>query len=152
MSDSPVTLDMDGAVAVVSVDSPPVNTLNAAVRTGLFAAIKDIRSRPEAKAVVLVCKGSTFFSGADISEFSGPPKEAEYRDLFGSSNSCRCRSWRECTASPWEVDSKSHSPAITGSPSPARALAFPKSLWASFPAPAARSACRASSGSRKLWS
>jgi 3-hydroxyacyl-CoA dehydrogenase len=82
MSDAPVTLNMDGDVAVISVDSPPVNTLNAAVRTGLFAAIKDIRSRPEAKAVVLVCKGSTFFSGADISEFSGPPKEAEYRDLF----------------------------------------------------------------------
>ncbi|MEP6549362.1 MAG: 3-hydroxyacyl-CoA dehydrogenase NAD-binding domain-containing protein [Gammaproteobacteria bacterium] len=82
MSIGPVTLSMDGDVAVLSVDSPPVNTLNAAVREGLFAALKDIRSRPEVKAVVLVCKGSTFFSGADISEFSGPPKEAEYRDLF----------------------------------------------------------------------
>jgi 3-hydroxyacyl-CoA dehydrogenase len=82
MSISPVTVSMDGDVAVVSVDSPPVNTLNAAVRTGLFAAIDDIRSRPGTVAVVLVCQGSTFFSGADISEFSGPPKEAEYRDLF----------------------------------------------------------------------
>ncbi len=82
MSIGPVTLSMDGDVAVIAVDSPPVNTLNAAVRAGLFAVIKDIRSRPQARAVVLVCKGSTFFSGADISEFSGPPKEAEYRDLF----------------------------------------------------------------------
>jgi 3-hydroxyacyl-CoA dehydrogenase len=82
MSIGPVTLEMDGDVAVISVDSPPVNTLNAAVRAGLFAAINEVRSRPQAKAVVLVCKGSTFFSGADISEFSGPPKEAEYRDLF----------------------------------------------------------------------
>jgi 3-hydroxyacyl-CoA dehydrogenase len=69
MSTNPVALSMDG------------NTLNAAVRAGLFAAIADIRSRP-VSAVVLVCKGTTFFSGADISEFSGPPKEAEYRDLF----------------------------------------------------------------------
>ncbi len=82
MSSGPVSIEMEGDVAVISVDSPPVNTLNAAVRTGLFAAIRDIRSRPDARAMVLVCKGSTFFSGADISEFSGPPKEAEYRDLF----------------------------------------------------------------------
>jgi 3-hydroxyacyl-CoA dehydrogenase len=81
MSTSPVAVSMDGQVAVITVDSPPVNTLNAAVRAGLFAAIADIRSRPAA-AVVLVCRGTTFFSGADISEFSGPPKEAEYRDLF----------------------------------------------------------------------
>ena len=32
MSIGPVSLDMDGSVAVISVDSPPVNTLNAAVR------------------------------------------------------------------------------------------------------------------------
>jgi 3-hydroxyacyl-CoA dehydrogenase len=81
MNPSPVALSMDGDVAVITVDSPPVNTLNAAVRAGLFAAIADVRSRP-ASAVVLVCKGSTFFSGADIGEFSGPPKEAEYRELF----------------------------------------------------------------------
>src|SRR5580692_12836510 len=82
MSIGPVTIDMDGDVAVITVDSPPVNTLNAAVREGLFAAVKEIRGRPGTKAVVLVCKGSTFFSGADISEFAGPPKEAEFRDLF----------------------------------------------------------------------
>jgi 3-hydroxyacyl-CoA dehydrogenase len=82
MSIGPVSIEMDGDVAVIAVNSPPVNTLNAAVRTGLFAAINDVRSRSDAKAVVLVCAGSTFFSGADISEFSGPPKEAEYRDLF----------------------------------------------------------------------
>ena len=82
MSTGPVTLGMDGNVAVITVDSPPVNTLNAAVRAGLFAAIQEITSRAGTAAVVLVCKGSTFFSGADIGEFSGPPKEAEYRDLF----------------------------------------------------------------------
>ncbi len=81
MSTNPVAISMDGDVAVITVDNPPVNTLNAATRAGLNAAIADIRSRQPA-AVVLVCKGGTFFSGADIGEFSGPPKEAEYRDLF----------------------------------------------------------------------
>jgi 3-hydroxyacyl-CoA dehydrogenase len=82
MSPNPVTLAQDGDVAVISVNSPPVNTISAAVRQGLFAAIADIRARPGVAAVVLVCEGSTFFSGADIGEFAGPPKEAEFRDLF----------------------------------------------------------------------
>jgi 3-hydroxyacyl-CoA dehydrogenase len=82
MSFSPVTVTLDADVAVVSVDNPPVNTITAAVREGLTAAIAEIRARPRIAAVALVCKGSTFFSGADIGEFAGPPKEAEYRELF----------------------------------------------------------------------
>jgi 3-hydroxyacyl-CoA dehydrogenase len=78
----PVEVTLEAEVGVISVDSPPVNTITAAVREGLFAAIADIRARPGVAAVVLICEGSTFFSGADIAEFAGPPKEAEYRDLF----------------------------------------------------------------------
>jgi 3-hydroxyacyl-CoA dehydrogenase len=73
---------LDDGVAVITVDNPPVNTITAAVRSGLFAAVADIRATPGVLAVVLICEGSTFFSGADISEFAGPPKEAEFRDLF----------------------------------------------------------------------
>jgi 3-hydroxyacyl-CoA dehydrogenase len=82
MSFSPVIVALDKDVAVISVNNPPVNTVSAAVREGLFAAIADIRVRPGIEAVVMVCEGSTFFSGADIAEFAGPPKEAEFRDLF----------------------------------------------------------------------
>ncbi len=78
----PVTVSVDGDVAVISVNNPPVNTVSASVREGLFAAVADIRARTGIAAVVLVCEGSTFFSGADIAEFAGPPKEAEFRDLF----------------------------------------------------------------------
>ena len=38
---------------------------------------------PGVKAVVLRCEGGTFFSGADIGGFNGPPKETEYRALLG---------------------------------------------------------------------
>src|ERR1700685_4575780 len=82
MSLNPVSLAMDDGIAVLTVNRPPVNTINAAVRQGLVAAVADIRARPGVAAVVLVCEGSTFFSGADIGEFAGPPKEAEFRDLF----------------------------------------------------------------------
>jgi 3-hydroxyacyl-CoA dehydrogenase len=82
MSSNPVTHTLEDGIAVVTVDSPPVNTITAAVRAGLSGAVADIRTTPGVQAVVLVCGGSTFFSGADIGEFAGPPKEAEYRDLF----------------------------------------------------------------------
>jgi 3-hydroxyacyl-CoA dehydrogenase len=82
MSQKPVRVSLDQDIAVIAVDNPPVNTIAAAVREGLFTAIADIRGRPGVAAVVLICEGSTFFSGADISEFAGPPKESEFRDLF----------------------------------------------------------------------
>jgi 3-hydroxyacyl-CoA dehydrogenase len=82
MSSNIVTVAVEGDIAVITVNNPPVNTITALAREGLFAAVADIRARSGLKAVVLVCEGSTFFSGADISEFSGPPKEAEFRDLF----------------------------------------------------------------------
>ena len=77
-----VTLEFSAGLAVISVDNPPVNTINAATRAELFAALAQIRARPDLRGVVLLCAGSTFFSGADISEFAGPPKEEEYRALF----------------------------------------------------------------------
>ena len=82
MSQNPVTVSFDGDVAVITVSNPPVNTINTAVREGLNAAIAEIEARRGVAAVTLTCEGSTFFSGADIAEFSGPPQEAKYRDMF----------------------------------------------------------------------
>jgi 3-hydroxyacyl-CoA dehydrogenase len=78
-----VDVKFEGSVAVVTVDAPPVNTITAAVRAGLDQALNEVGKHSGVKAVVLACAGTTFFSGADIGEFSGPPKEAEYRALFG---------------------------------------------------------------------
>jgi 3-hydroxyacyl-CoA dehydrogenase len=68
-------------IAVLTINNPPVNTINAEVREALFEALENIG---EPEALVLRCEGSTFFSGADIAEFSGPPKEKEYRRLFNA--------------------------------------------------------------------
>ncbi len=82
MGTSTVSLRQDGDIAVVTVNNPPVNTITAAVRTDLRQALEQIRATSGLKAVLLRCEGSTFFSGADIGEFSGPPREEEYRELF----------------------------------------------------------------------
>ena len=75
------TLDMAGAVAVVTVDSPPVNALSAAVRTGIATAMRDAFADPAVEAIVLTCGGRTFFAGADITEFGKPPVEPDLRQL-----------------------------------------------------------------------
>ena len=82
MSSHGVRVERDGELALIVVHNPPVNTITAEVRAGLRAALEQIRSASDIRAVILMCEGSTFFSGADIGEFSGPPREVEYRTLF----------------------------------------------------------------------
>ena len=75
-------VDRVGELALIVASNPPVNTITAQVRTDLGAALETVRADPSVRAVVLLCEGSTFFSGADIGEFTGPPREVEYRKLF----------------------------------------------------------------------
>jgi len=77
-----VDLSVEDGVAVVSLNSPPVNALSAKVRDGLTAAFDKALADDSAKAVVLICEGRTFIAGADISEFGKPPKGASLHALF----------------------------------------------------------------------
>ena len=79
-----VRLERDGELAVLVVHNPPVNTIDAPVRAGLQVAVQEIAADDTVRGVLLLCEGSTFFSGADMREFSGPPKEQEYRQLLGA--------------------------------------------------------------------
>jgi 3-hydroxyacyl-CoA dehydrogenase len=69
-------LSLDGDIAVLTVDSPPVNALSAAVRDGIRDGMVKAGADPNAKAIVLICGGRTFIAGADISEFGKPPSGA----------------------------------------------------------------------------
>jgi|HubBroStandDraft_1064217.scaffolds.fasta_scaffold00022_8 3-hydroxyacyl-CoA dehydrogenase len=74
---NPVTdLTIDGEIAVLTLNSPPVNALSAAVRDGLKAGVEAAIADPAVQAIVLICGGKTFIAGADISEFGKPPKGA----------------------------------------------------------------------------
>jgi 3-hydroxyacyl-CoA dehydrogenase len=80
---SVVSLERHGDIAVITADNPPVNTITAAVRAGLTQALQQLLQQRGVGALLVRCAGNTFFSGADIGEFSGPPRETEYRELFG---------------------------------------------------------------------
>ena len=74
-------LTREGDIAVLTVNSPPVNALSANVRDGLSAGIAQAAADPAVKAIVLICDGRTFIAGADISEFGKPPKGASLHDV-----------------------------------------------------------------------
>lgn len=66
-----VSLDRRQDVAVIVIDSPPVNALSQPVREGVVLALEQALGDPNVGAVVLHCAGRTFCAGADISEFGG---------------------------------------------------------------------------------
>ena len=74
-ADQPVAnLTIEGDVAVLTLNSPPVNALSQAVREGILNGVKSAVENPAVKAVVLICDGKTFIAGADITEFGKPPR------------------------------------------------------------------------------
>jgi len=77
---SVTTLTMDGDVAVITLNSPPVNALSANVRDGLYEGFKQAIAS-DAKAIVLICEGRTFIAGADITEFGGAQRGASLFDV-----------------------------------------------------------------------
>jgi 3-hydroxyacyl-CoA dehydrogenase len=77
-------LSREGDIAVVTINSPPVNALSADVRDGLRDGVAKAAADPEVKAIVLICAGRTFIAGADIAEFGKPAKGATLPDLQGA--------------------------------------------------------------------
>jgi 3-hydroxyacyl-CoA dehydrogenase len=70
-----VSLRNDGDVAVITIDNPPVNALNFALRAGLIDLVTRARADTGTAAIAIVCAGRTFIAGADISEFGKPAGE-----------------------------------------------------------------------------
>jgi len=83
-----VDLVTEGAVAVVTVNSPPVNALSANVRTGIAEAVQKAGADPAVKAVVIHCAGRTFIAGADITEFGKPPKGVPLNEVNAILEAC----------------------------------------------------------------
>ena len=67
-------LDINDNVAILTLNSPPVNALSADVREGLDKGIKEAIANSNVEAIVLICDGRTFIAGADISEFGKEPR------------------------------------------------------------------------------
>lgn len=66
-----VSIENHGAVAVITVNNPPVNALSHHVRTGIVDAMAAALADDAVTSIVLICDGRTFIAGADITEFGG---------------------------------------------------------------------------------
>jgi 3-hydroxyacyl-CoA dehydrogenase len=66
-------LMIEGEIALVTINSPPVNALSQPVREGLKRGVEAAEANGAVKAIIIICDGRTFIAGADISEFGKPP-------------------------------------------------------------------------------
>jgi len=63
---------VQGSIAVISLNNPPVNGLGLATRTAAIEGIRQAQEDDNVKAVVLTGAGKAFSGGADIKEFNSP--------------------------------------------------------------------------------
>ncbi|WP_298960693.1 3-hydroxyacyl-CoA dehydrogenase NAD-binding domain-containing protein [uncultured Methylobacterium sp.] len=70
--DNPVSVSREGAVAVLTMRSGPVNALGSALREALRTAFDEAAADPAVSAIVLTGGGRMFSAGADITEFGKP--------------------------------------------------------------------------------
>ena len=71
-----------GEVAVLTLNSPPVNALSVALRTEIYDHLKALEANPEVKAVVLIGAGRGFSGGADIKEFGKAPEQPGLHEML----------------------------------------------------------------------
>jgi methylglutaconyl-CoA hydratase len=69
MTDAPVLVATDGAIATITLNRPAKrNALNAAVVAGVRAAVKELSGEPEVRVIVLAGAGNDFCAGADLEQ------------------------------------------------------------------------------------
>ena len=75
------SLENHSNIAVLTLNSPPVNALSANVREGLHEGVKSAIEDSAVDAIVIICEGRTFIAGADITEFGQAPKGPSLYDV-----------------------------------------------------------------------
>jgi len=63
-------MTVQGPVAVITIDNPPVNALSPGVPEGIESSLGQAIADPRVQAIVIVGGGRTFVAGADINEFA----------------------------------------------------------------------------------
>jgi len=139
--------DVHGRVAVIAMHNPPVNGLGHALRSGIVEGVRRAEADPAVAAIVLIGTDRAFSGGADIREFNTPLASAEpnLNTVIYHIETAR----KPVIAAISGVAMGGGLAVISAWSGPERRSRCPRSSSASFPAPAARSACRAWSARRR---
>lgn len=78
MSEDIVTLEVSDFVAVVTLNRPPVNALNWAMRERIVSVFDEISERSDIRVAVLTGAGKVFCSGADLKDRPDPAKPGSF--------------------------------------------------------------------------
>ena len=121
---------VQGGVAVITLNNPPVNGLGHALRSGDRRRPRQgATPMPAVKAIVLIGAGKAFSGGADIREFNTPKTAMEPTlhaviDAIEDGGEAGGRGDRRRRA--WAAASSSRSAATTASPRRARRSRCPR--------------------------
>jgi enoyl-CoA hydratase len=74
MPDNIVTLEVSDYVALVTLNRPPVNALNRAMRDGIIETFDAVSERDDIRVAVLTGSGKAFCAGADLKDRPDPGK------------------------------------------------------------------------------
>lgn len=77
-----VNITFDDAVAVLTIDHPPVNAGTAAQRAALSDALTSVAAEPGLRGVVIRGAGRHFYAGSDLKEFDGPLVRPRLPDII----------------------------------------------------------------------
>ncbi|WP_323013583.1 3-hydroxyacyl-CoA dehydrogenase NAD-binding domain-containing protein [Devosia sp.] len=83
-----VRSEIDGDVAVLLVDNPPINAGSHAVRAGLFSAIEAAARAYDIAAIVIIGAGKTFIAGSDLREFGQPIADPQLPAVIAAIEAC----------------------------------------------------------------
>ncbi len=71
---SPFRTQIDGKIAELVIDHPPVNALDSAGWYSLAAAIEELGDEPESSVIIIRAEGRGFCAGVDIKEMAAHPE------------------------------------------------------------------------------
>jgi 3-hydroxyacyl-CoA dehydrogenase len=83
-----VSVERDGAVAIITIDNPPVNAGSREVRQGLLDAIGTVSADESVRAAVIIGAGNTFVAGSDLREFGKPLEEPQLPAVIAAIEQC----------------------------------------------------------------
>jgi enoyl-CoA hydratase len=86
-ADSPVRVDRDGAVAVVTLSRPAkANAMDGEITEALLAALDSLSTRDDVGAMVLTGQGPAFSAGGDVETIKEMGRDRGYRDAILSAH------------------------------------------------------------------
>lgn len=78
MSDATVKLEVSDFVALVTLNRPPVNAFDRAMRERLIAVFDEIAERDDVRVAVLTGSGKVFCAGADLKDRPDPSQKGAF--------------------------------------------------------------------------